>query len=507
MIDPHHLPDDQKVLKEMIVALLNRVQEGERKLAQTNHLLEQLLRAKYGPKGERLDPDQMALFDAPKEEPEAAPAAEAEAVASLDTPKDDAKTKGHGRRQQPAEMERRRVEYDLAEHERNCPHCQAAMRRIGEDTSETLEFIPASVVVIEHIQAKYACAHGCTIRTAAKPAQPVDRGLAGPGLLAHVVVNKFADHLPLHRQEGILARYGIELSRQTMCDWMRSAAGLLEPLWMRMKGKVLESAVIQTDDTPVAVLDRKLSKTRTGRTWTYLGDRTRPYTVYDYTPTRKRDGPQQFLGEYDGFLQADAYAGYDCLYGPQRATEVACWAHSRRKFFEARTTDAARAYRVLAMIQILYRIERAARKAELKPSGVRKLRQRQAAPIVAALGDYLRQEADKVLPKSPIAQAIGYALNHWGALNVYLSDGRLNIDNNASERSLRGVAVGRRNWMFFGSDRGGKTAAVLLSIVETCRRHRIDPFAYLRDIFRRIAGHPINRIDELLPGNWAPLPA
>lgn len=499
-IDRKNLPRDPELLQQMVAGLLDELDAKERRLVRLQHMIEKLLRARYGPKRERVDEDQLFLFaveivgtdkDIPPDLPEAAP-----------QPK--SKRKGHGRQRLPKELERRRVVYDLGEQQRQCPECQGELRRIGEEVCERLEYVPASFYVIEEACVKYACRKGCTIRTAEKPMQPIEKGLPGPGLLAQVATSKYGDHLPLHRQEGIFERHGVTLSRKTMCDWMRRSAELVGPLFERMKERVLASKAMQTDDTPVAVLDPALPRTRTGRIWTYVGDEQHPYTVYDYTITRGRDGPDAFMKEFSGFLQADAYSGYDELYkDPARGiVEVACWAHTRRKFFEAQSSDLMRSMVMLAYVRLLYDVEREARDLKLDGEGRRALRLAKSAPILDDIKAYLEREQPKVLPKSPEGQAIAYALSNWKALVRYCEDGDLEIDNNGAERSLRGVAVGRKNWMFFGSDQGGRTAAVLTSFIATCKRVHIDPVAYLRDVFERIGTHPINQLDELLPDQW-----
>jgi transposase len=501
-IDPKDLPVELDRCHALIAELVQELDHKERKLRRVQHQLEKLLRWRYGPKRERVDPNQMFLFAAALVEtnqdiaaaPSAPPADEPQAV----------RRKGHGRRRLPAQVERRREEYDLAEHQKVCPHCQAALKLLGEEKSERWEYVPATTQVIEQICKKYACPHGCTVVTAPKPMQPIEKGLAGPGLLAHVAVSKYADHQPLHRQEEMFKRQGVKLSRKTMCDWMRRTAELLSPLFVEMRKRVLMSKALQTDDTPVAVLDPDLPRTKTGRIWTYVGDAAHPFTVYDYTPSRSRDGPEEFMKEFSGYLQADAYSGYDRIYtDPERdITEVACWAHVRRKFYEAQSSDLMRSMVMLAFIRLLYDVEREARDRHLDSAGRLALRQEKSLPILADIEAYLRREQTAVLPKEPIADAIGYALNNWAALVRYCEDGDLEIDNNGAERSLRGVAVGRKNWMFFGSDRGGQTAAILSSFTATCKRLHIDPFLYLRDVIGRISAHPANRIDELLPDKW-----
>ncbi len=498
-IDPKQLPNNPAALQQMVTSLLEELETKERRLRQLQHWVEQLLRWRYGPRRERVNENQLFLFavallSAGEENPPAPKKPES-------TPSQRA---GHGRQQLPKTLERRRMVYDLAEQERQCPECQGELRRIGEEVSERLEYVPASWQVIEEACQKYACPNGCTVVTAAKPMQPIEKGLPGPGLLAHVAVSKYGDHLPLYRQEGIFQRQGVELSRRTMCDWMRRCAELVSPLFELMKRRVLKSKVMQTDDTPVPVLDPELGRTRTGRIWTYVGDGEHPYTVYDYTPTRSRDGPEAFLDKFRGFLQADAYSGYDELYkDPSReVTEVACWAHARRKFFEAQSSDLMRSTVMLAYIRLLYDVEREARDLKLDREGRLGLRQAKSVPILDDIRAYLEREQPQVLPKSPEGQAIAYALSNWKALIRYCEDGDLEIDNNGAERSLRGVAVGRKNWMFLGSDTGGRTAAVLTSLIATSKRLGIDPFAYLRDIFARISSHRQTRLAELLPDQW-----
>jgi transposase len=502
-IDRQRLPEDSTALRQMVMSLLEELDAKERRLRQVQHMLEQLLRWRYGPKRERVDENQLFLFAA-----EMVNSGQASPPAAEDAPPTPpaAKTKpqGHGRQRLPESLERRRVVYDLGQHQRQCPHCQSELKPIGEEISERLEYVPASLHVIQEVCRKYACSKGCTVVTADKPMRPIEKGLPGPGLLAQVAVSKYGDHLPLYRQEEIFQRQGVELSRKTMCGWMSQCAELASPLVGLMKEQVLSSKAVQTDDTPVPVLDPELPRTRTGRIWTYVGDAQHPYTVYDYTANRSREGPDEFLKPFRGFLQADAYSGYDAIYQePERGViEVACWAHARRKFFEAQSSDLMRSTVMLAYIRLLYDVEREARDRELDAGDRRALRQARSRPILDDIHGYLETERPKVLPKSPEGQAMAYTLSNWKALERYAEDGDLEIDNNGAERSLRGVAVGRKNWMFFGSDNGGRTAAVLTSLIATCKRLGIDPFAYLRDIFARVAAHPRNRLEELLPDKW-----
>jgi transposase len=386
--------------------------------------------------------------------------------------------------------------HDLAEKEKHCSACQQDLRPIGEESSERYEYIPAQLTVIEDICKKYACA--CTVKTATKPPQPIEKSTAGASLLAQVIVAKTADHLPLHRQEKIFERDGVDISRKTMGGWLAQCADLLKPLYGSMKEVLFQSKVIGTDDTSVKVLDVKLPFARTGRIWPYYGDPDHPVILYDYTATRERAGPEEFLKGYRGYLQADAYGGYDAFFkDPARGLiEVGCWAHARRYFHKALESDQARMGPALLLIAQLYRVEKQARSLG---SGERlRLRQLQSQPILENLRNYLLEIQGEVLPKSPEGRAARYTLKNWTALTRYCEDGDLQIDNNATERAIRGVAVGRNNWVFFGSDEGGKTAAVLRSFVASCQRVGVDPFVWLKDILSRIADHPITRIAEAM---------
>jgi transposase len=488
------LPDDLAVCHGMIRELAASLRAAQRQVEQLGHRLDLLLRRLYGPRSERVDPGQLLLFLDPAED-RSVPSAPAAEPAVPSRP-----LKGHGRRALPSDLPRERRVHEIPPGQRGCPGCGRQRTPIGEEISEQLDYRPASLFVVEHVRVKLACRH-CQehVAVADKPPQPIEKGLPGPGLLAQVITSKYADHVPLYRQEGIFARHGVELSRKTMCGWMAQAAWLLEPVWKAMRAEVLKSRVVQTDDTTVPVLDRRLDRTRTSRLWVYLGDRDHPYAVYDYTADRSRDGPEKFLRDYRGYLQADAFSGYDRLYS-RGVVEVGCLAHARRKFHEARATDPERAHEALARIRQLYAVERAAK--DLDDADRHALRGEKAAPMLESLGTWLEEQSRRVLPKSPIGQAVGYARSNWVALNRYLEAGYLAIDNNAAERALRPVAVSRKNWLFCGSDGGGRTAAVLFSLTATCRSLSIDPFVYLRDLLDRVATHPARRIEALLPDRW-----
>jgi transposase len=301
-------------------------------------------------------------------------------------------------------------------------------------------------------------------------------------------------------------RHGIQISRKTMGGWMAQCAALLDPLYQLMKKELLESKVIGTDDTSVKVLDRKLPFARIGRIWPYVGDAYHPVIVYDYTPTRARAGPAKFLEGYKGYLQADAYAVYDAFFKSQRGmTEVGCWMHARRYFFKALESDEPSMGPALHLIARLYAVEERAKALSLSAAERWALRQRVSARLLGKLHRYLLELQQQVLPKSPSGAAVRYALNQWDALTRFLEDGELEIDNGASERANRDIALGRGNWTFFGSDTGGKTAAVLRSFIASCKRCSIEPFAWFRDVLSRIPGHSIARLSELMPHHWKPL--
>jgi transposase len=583
------LPADLAACHAMIGQLLAGQRDQSRTIRQLEHQLHELLRKLYGRSSEKLDANQLTLFAemlGQLQSQQPAPPTPAPQPPSAATASKPVKTP-HGRRRFPEDLPRDRKEHDLPEDQKACPCCGKMRCKIGEEVTEKLEYVPAKVVVLQNVQFKYACphcegeAHNPQIELAPKPPEAIEKCMAGPGLLAYVIVGKYSDHLPLHRLEKILARHDIDIARSTMCDWMSGCAAALRPLYDLMKNQVLMSKAIHTDDTPVDVLDKNRKETRTGRFWDYLGDGEHPYIVFDYTPSRSRDGPVKFLGDWGGkrkvYLQADAFGGYDGIYiaparmapmidapaapavatidpigvpvpapagdiapqtgapvehGPTRVdrasllivaflstiaaltagvVEVACWAHARRKFYEARNSDPARSAQAMAYIRLLYDVEDQAKEKQFDPAARAALRRQLALPRLAQFKAWLEtqhiSEGGGVLPKSPMGQAIAYTLNQWNALCVYAGDGDLAIDNNAAENALRRIAVGRKNWLFCGSDAGGTTAAILFSVIATCERHKVNAFEYLRDVLDRIAGQPISKLAELLPEHWKPVNA
>ncbi len=515
------LPADINGCHAIIIELFERLMERETKNRELQHRIENLLRKLYGRSREQLNDTDMVLFREimdqlqPRPEPVATPVPPAPANSALPDLTKAQTGQGHGRRKLPADLPRQKILHDLPEDQKLCPCCGVKRSLIGQESSEQLEIIPAKLLVLEHIQFKYACksceqkAKGAQITLAEKPLSPIEKGLAAPGLLAYVVLSKYGDHLPMYRMESILARSGMQFSRSTLCGWAAGVAVALTSLYRRMRTLALQSPVVHTDDTPVDVLDPQAGGTHTGRFWVYVGDQRHPYNVFDFTPSRSRDGPVAFLQGWSGFLQADAFGGYDGIYAGKaggQVVEVACWAHVRRKFYDARASDSQASIAALAHIRLLYDVEDQANQQELDAPQRAKLRQEMARPRLEAFQKWmLAQQAingGHVLPKSPVGEAITYALNQWEALCIYITDGRLAIDNNVSENALRRVALGRKNWLFAGSDNGGTTAAILYTLISTCQRCHVEPWAYLRDVLTRIPATTEDQLDKLLPDRW-----
>jgi transposase len=557
------LPDDLLTLKRMIVELAITLREERRDKDALRQRIDLLLRRLFGPRSERFRPDQPLLFgdDVPAADQDQAAATDPPAAADVEPPPRSRRrrqAKPHGRQRLPEDLPRRPLHHQLSEAECLCV-CGHPRVDIGVDVSEQLDWQPASFFVWQHLIHKYACLNcrgktqgstmtipnqpvadtptstdsansdpalasplpadassisvlsqplGAAVIAATKPAMPIAKGLPGPGLLAQVIVSKYFDHLPLYRQENIFRRQGVTLARSTTCGWMAACAELLRPLYDLMVKAVLQSLWLHTDDTSVKNLGHEVGATDKARFWIYWGDRTHPHNVFDFTVNRQRDGPQKFLADFHGYLHADAFSGYDALYlpdprvGAAPIVEVACNAHARRKFYEARASDTLGAHRALAYYGQLYELERSAQRIGLDDDQRRQMRQELSLEILETFHAWLIEQRAQLLPKSPMAEGVGYALNNWPALIRYTEQGYLSIDNNVAEREMKRIAIGRKNWLFVGSDKGGRTAAVLYSFTSTCHRLGIEPWAYLQDVLTQLPALATERLGELLPDRW-----
>ena len=502
------LPDldtlDVQSLKALVLAKQAELDSRATEVENLKLLILKLKRMHFGPRSEKHTRDiqqlELRLEDleanqAAAEPPPIVPATVAQKQTTPGKP---------ARRPLPAALPRETE--TIAPKQQACPDCGGTLRHLGEDVSETLEYIPARFKVIRTVRPKLSCA-GCS-RIVQAPAanRPIDRGLAGPGLLAHVLVSKYADHLPLYRQAEIYEREGVELDRSTLADWVGGASRMLKPLVDALKKYVLSSEKLHGDDVPVPVLAPGNGKTKTGRLWTYVRDdrpagSEEPAAVwFAYSPDRKGEHPAAHLQNYSGILQADGYAGFNNLYATGRILEAACCAHVRRKFhdlYQAHRSPIAK--EALERIAQLYSIEQEVRGRS--PAERKQVRQARSRPLLEAMHTWLSMMLSKLSQKSDVAMAIRYALERWAALVRFSEDGRIEMDNNAAERALRAVALGRKNYLFAGSDAGGERAAAIYSLLGSAKLNGIDPEAYLSSVLRRIADHPINRIAELLPWN------
>lgn len=509
-------PIDASATSHTVEGLLRVVQARDAEAAHLKLLVDKLklqllrsARARFGSSSEQLDDPQISLLQAQPLYELAAPIAPVSPDAANATQID---------RSLPVHLPREahvyRPETSSEHHDRDgqpcgCTACGARLRLIGHDVSEQLEYVAARFKVIRHVRPKLACVACEAIFQASAPSRPITRGMAGPGLLANVLVSKFCDHIPLHRLSRIYGREGVPIDPSTMAGWIGQGEKLLDPLVAALGRYVLAAGKVHADDTPVAVLDPGRGHTKTGRLWVYVRDdrpagRTEaPAAWYRYSPNRKGEHPQAHLAQYSGILQADAYGGYGKIYAGGRVIEAACWAHARRPFWDLHESQGrvpgSIAEQALRRIAALYAIESEVRGQP--PDVRRQVRQARAGPLLEDLHAWLTRVLSQVSRKSELAKAIGYSLGRWHALTRYRDDGRMEIDNNAAERALRGVALGRSNYLFMGSDAGGERAAAIYSLVESAKLNGRDPQAYLRDVLARIADHPINRIDELLPWN------
>ena len=498
------LPDDIATLKAMLLA---ERASHRAEIEKLKHTIARLRHEQYGQSAERrelLDQLELQLGELEENQAQAATTAEMTSDSVVVQPFERRKP---ARRPLPEHLPRERVVYPVPS---ACPCCSGVLHKLGEDITETLELVPRQWKVVCHVREKYSCRACERITQPPAPSHPIARGRAGSGLLAHVLFSKYGLHLPLHRQSRTYAREGIDLDVSTLADWVGASAATLMPLVEALQAHVFAAERLHADDTPVPVLDT--GQTRTGRLWTYVrddrpfGGRAPPAAVYFYSPDRSGIHPEAHLDGWAGLMQADAYAGFNRLYAPTRQPrpiiEAACWAHARRKFFDlARLTKAPIALEAVARIDALFTIERDLN--GLLPDERKRSRQERSRPLVEALGTWLREQYARLSPNSQVAKAIAYSLNGWDSLVRFLDDGRLCLSNNAAERALRAIAVGRRNWTFAGSDEGGRRAAAIYTLIETAKFNGVDPLAWLADVLARLQDHPAKRITELLPWNWS----
>ena len=496
-LDPAQLPDDIAALKALLM-------DRDAEIAHLKLTIAKLRHDKFGASSERgaklIDQLELQLADLVEA------ATEVKSAAAIAAPAPAAEGRKPARRPLPAHLPRERVVHatDAA-----CPCCGGVLRKLGEDIAETLELVPASWKVIQHVREKFSCRSCEAITQAPAPSHPIARGRAGPQLLAQVLFSKYRAHIPLNRQSDIYAKEGVDLDVSTLADWVGACSATLAPLVEAIEVHVLSAERIHADDTTVPVLAK--NKCTTGRLWTYVrddrpfGGASFPAALFRYSPDRSGDHPKRHLAKYSGLMQADAYSGYNDLYAdgrkPGPIIEAACWAHGRRKFYElAELQKAPLAIEAVRRIDELFAIEREINGQP--PDERRRVRQARSKPLADDLEAFLRKERKTLSAKSPAAKAMDYSLKRWPAFTRFLDDGRLCMSNNAAERALRGVAIGRRNWTFCGSDAGGRRAAAIYTLIETCRLNDVDAKAWLADVLARIADHPASRISELLPWNW-----
>lgn len=507
-VDLAALPDDVATLHRMIsdlAASLDRQRvEAQAEIERLRQIVKQLQRGSFGRSSERLDGDQLqlGLEDLDTDIAQAGESPNVDHGTAIDTPP--APTDRVGL---PDHLPRTETVIDVPSNQ--CPCCGGAMHEIGETVSEMLDYVPARLRVLRIRRPKYGCRACGTIHQAPALERPIAKGRASAGLLAHVLVSKYCDHLPLYRQSQIFARQGITINRSTLANWVGGASWWLETLQDRLASHLFASGKLFADDTPIPVLDPGRGRTRTGRLWVYVRD-DRPYggldppaALYLYSPDRKAKRPESHLDKFKGVLQVDGYAGFEKLVG-NGITLAACWAHARRKFYDVeQATGSPIAAEALRRIAELYALEKAlrGRSAEAR----RNERQDRARPLVDTLKTWFEEQLLRVPPRGGVAEAIRYALARWQALTLFLEDGRVDLDNNPVERAIRPVALGRKNHLFAGSDGGAARWATIVSLIESAKLNNVEPYAYLKDVLERMSeGHPVNRIDELLPWNWSP---
>ena len=506
-IAPESLPDDIDALKRIIADMARDATTAKAEIAKLKFQLARYRRAEFGRSSEKLAREieqlELAIESLETDQVERLAAASPIVAAVIEEAIEKQKP---ARRPLPERLPREEVHHPAA---CACPHCGGALRRIGEDVTETLDYVPGRFKVIRHVRAKLSCRACDTVIAAPAPDHAIARGRAGAGLLAHIVVSKFDDHLPLYRQAEIFARDGVTLETSTLSGWIGATAAALQPLVDTLAANVMGSDTLHVDDTPVPVLAPGTGKTKTGRLWTYVRDE-RPFAgsrppaaLFLYSPDRKSEHPKSHLQAFRGVIHADAYSGFKGLFAGNRISEAACWAHVRRKFFDVHAANGSSiAKQALDRIGELYGVERTI--TGRPPDQRRAERHKRSKPIAEALRNWAEATLPKLSRKSELAKALRYMRSRWKALLRCLDDGRLALDNNPAERALRCVAIGRKNYLFAGSDAGGRRAAALYSLIETAKLNRLNPQHYLADVLARIGDHPARQIADLLPWHWQP---
>ena len=480
----------------------------EAKMTLMQRRMDELLKRVYGRSSEKIDPNQLLmqgmLLDLEKNTP-----AEPVILPVKTTTVKAHERQGHGRSALPEHLPRVEHVQDIAEEQKVC-NCGKALKNIGNDVTERIDCQPSSLFVNAYVRPKYACSDsncdGCGVKQAPGPEGPIDRCEADAGMLAKVIVEKFEHHMPLYRQEQKLERAGVAISRQTMADWMEGCAEALRPLYELMLLEILSHDLVLNDDTTVDMRDGPEPGIRQARFWATVGGKELRYTHYNFTLGRGAEGPESFFKDYRGFFVSDAYPGYNGLFkasseAPPNIINAACWAHARRYFVKAQDTAPRAGMEILSMIALLYKIE--AEIKHLSPDEKKAARQKKARPIIEIkIKPWLEAGLTQHLPQSEMRKAIGYSLGIWKELQTYLLDGRIPIDNNLAENAIRPIALGRKNWLFVGSETGGHTAAILMTFCATCRKNKINTWAYLKDVLQRIQSHPAKRLHKLLPDQW-----
>jgi transposase len=475
-----------------------------------------LLKRVYGRRSEKLDPNQL-MFDTLVREAADQPPAQIEPLAELPETKvpekkrrTTTKRRHPGRLPIPEHVERVEIVLDIPDQDKRCPETGKPLKQIGWEVSEKLEYRPGKLLVNVYKRPKYAspdslAAGQVGVITASMPDHPIERCKADVGLLSYIIVSKFADHLPLYRQNGIFEREGVEIPRATQTSWVLQTYDAVELLEDELKKAVLESGVLFTDDSIIPLQVKGRGKVRKARLWVYVrGDPDPPLTVYDFSPDRSKQRPLDFLEGYQGYVHADAYSGYDELFRGEGVIEVGCWVHARRKFDEAALSRPEEATEVLASIAQLYQVETACR--DMTPEQRHTFRLEHSRPLIDDFFQRMEELKSLTLPSEPLRKAVDYALNQRQALYRYLDDGRLKPDNNTAENAIRPLALGRKNWLFAGSERGARATALYLGLIQSCKACQVNPWEYFNDMLRRIMSHPVNRLRELLPDQWQPLP-